>query len=416
MKHKLFAVGVILLLMFAIMPAFSFEPPPGGNPPCYLYITPQELKLDGPCVDTQTIEAEVAVWDIRNLFAWDIAVYWDTTYLNLTDHTLKVPPGWTVDHYEVLLDEVEVAGIYERLHFIVTYKGLYPAGLGFNGSCPLANLFFDVIYEPQWDDCIETGIWFSTAFPPKLSTGCGEAIECSLHESSIHLNPGQPNMEILFSDTFDPEAKKAQGWFEDQVISAYVWVSNATKLYDIHFVILWNTSLLHVDLQQITINEEAFPMPWTYLVQYLGHDDWDFFQFEIARPETKPPIKGTFWIVKLDFKVSCVTDKWDNPKNATTPIFFETDPEWTYLSTTCGDYDVTNGLVLSNADYYWTPIPLDFNQNGHVGVEDIMWIMDYYGMADTSYDLNDDDVVDIFDIVMVSKAYCHSTPPVLSDP
>jgi hypothetical protein len=409
------------------MPAFSFEPPPTGIPPCYLYITPQDLKLTGPCVDTQHIDSEVAVWDIRNLYAWDICVYWDDYYLNLTDHTLKVPPGWTVDHYEVLLDEVKadgasVHGTFYYLHFIVTYKGLYPAGLGFNGSCPLANLFFDVIHEPCWPTCETTYIKFCPSFPPKLSTGCGEEITCEIHESTIHLNPGQPNMEILFSNTFDKTKKKAQGWYEDQVITAYVWVSNATKLYDIHFIIEWNTTLLHVDLQQVTINEEAFPMPWSYLSQSFGHDGWDYFWFGIARPCTKPPLKGTFWIVKLDFKVSCVTDAWKNPRNATTPIFFCTDPGYTYLSTKCGQYNVNNGLVLSNANYYWTPIPYDFSQNGHVGVEDIMWLLGanptktkYYGMTDTSYDFSGDHVVDIFDVVKVSKAYCHSTPPPLGN-
>jgi len=421
LKHKLFALGAILLLMFAILPAFSFEPPPSGIPPCYVYITPQELKLTGPCVESQTFEAEVAVWEIRNLFAWDIAVYWDTTYLNLTDHTIKVPPSWGVTDYQILIDEIE-DGIepYQRLHFAVTYVGEYPEGLGFNGSCSLLNMFFHVIYEPCWfTGCINTGIWFSTVYPPTMSTGCGEEIICEPHESSIDLNPSQPNMEVLFSDEFDLEAKKAQGWREDQVITAYVWVSNATKLYDIHFVLVWNTSLIHVDLQQITINEEAFPMPWKKLYQEVVDEYefcgnyWDALLFYIERPEEKLPIKGTFWIVKLDFKVSCVTDEWDNPINASTVLHF--DPECTFLSTECGDY-FYDDLTLSMAEYFWTPIPMDFNQNGHVGVEDIMWIMDYYGMADTSYDLNDDGVVDIYDVVIVSKAYCNSTPPVLADP
>jgi len=416
LKHKLFAVAALTVLMLAL-PAFSFEPPPEGIPPCYIYITPQELKLTGPCVESHTFEAEVSVWDIRMLYAWDIAVYWDTTYLNLTDYEIKVPPGWGVDDYQVLIDKVE-NGLdpYKRLHFAVTYVGTYPEGLGFNGSCPLLNMFFHVIYEPCWPDCKETGIWFSGVFPPTLSTGCGHEIICEEHESTIWLNPGRPNMEVLFSDTFDLEAKKAQGWYEDQVITAYVWVSNATKLYDIHFKLWWNTELIHVDLQQITINEEAFPMPWNYLHQEIGEDTWDYLWFEIARPCTKPPLKGTFWIVKLDFKVSCVTDEWLNPINASCPIELGPNPEYTYLSTLCREYNAENGLVLSDADYYWTPIPMDFDQNGHVGVEDIMWIMDYYGMSDTSYDLNDDGVVDIYDVVMVSKAYCHSTPPVLADP
>jgi len=270
--------------------------------------------------------------------------------------------------------------------------------------------------------------------PPKLSTGCGEEIDCDTHPGKVTLNPSKMNIEVFFTDVWPgPKysaawnaSKVAQGWSKGQVITAYVWISNATKLYDIDFLLRWNTTLLKVDLQQITINDEAFPMPWSYLSQCVGEDGTsDYFRFIIERPHlpTKPPIKGTFWIVKLDFKVKCVTNgtypgtdhKNDYPVPASTDIWIGR----AIFSTCCGPYDSRLSQIdVSDAKYFWTPIPYDFDQNGHVGVEDILWIFAHYGDTSPpcSYDISGplgtpDGVVDIYDVVIVSKAYCNSTPP-----
>lgn len=421
MKSKLFAVAAMTLLILSIVPAFSWKPPIPEPGKCYLYILPQDLKLEGPCLDTQTFPGSVNVYNIVDLWAWDICVKWNDTYINLTSHTLNIPSEFGT-FYEVLEDKVYKGtgvGVF-YLRVIVTAKA---GAANFTGSMSLIDMEFDVIAEPCWlgpgISCVETYIEFCVSKPPKLSTGCGAPIVCEIHEGKVSLNPAKPNIEVFFTDVWPgPKysaawnaSKKAQGYFEDQVISAYVWISNITKLYDIKFTLKWNTSLIHVDLQQITINEEAFPMPWSRLTQKVSNDTWDYFYFYIERLHSKPPVKGTFWITKLDFKVSCVrnsTDKYPIP--AWTPIFLRN----VNLSTCCGVH-YTSGepemLTVSDAKYFWTPIKYDFDQNGHVGVEDILWIMKYYGDPDTSYDLNGDGIVDIYDIVLVSKAYCNSTPP-----
>ena len=78
-----------------------------------------------------------------------------------------------------------------------------------------------------------------------------------------------------------------------------------------------------------------------------------------------------------------------------------------------------SGLIdLSNVDYFWTPIPYDLDQNGHVGVEDIMIALEHYGeefTPGTGFDFDEDGDCDIFDIVIVAKHYCNDVPPELED-
>jgi hypothetical protein len=423
MKMKILTLALTMLLALAVVPVFSFTPPGPGNPPFVLYITPETKTFTGPCVESTHFDAQVCVYEVRNLYAWELAVYWDTTYLELTGHTILVPPGWGPTSYTVLFDNLENDTTWQRLHWAVTYLGAYPSGLGFNGSCPLATLNFHIIYEPQWNNpgTIVTKIQFSTEFPPKFANGCtGVITPNEIHDSTLTLVPSKPNMEVLFSNTFDLTKKAAQGYYKLQVITAYVWVSNATKLYEIGAHVTWDKDLLDIDLQQITINEAAFPMPWVGLYQCLTPGS---FYFEITRPGwdgkewIKEPIKGTFWILKLDFKVKCYPAGEHVPHNSSTLIDLPQgiDQNYLYMCENHAKYYDPADLSLSKAKYYWTPILYDFSQDGHVGVEDIGLLMKHYGEGSGSeWNLNAADGVDIYDVVLVAKKYCNKTPPVLA--
>jgi len=408
MKTKLLAVVFVALLAMSIAPAFSYEPPVPGQPFVH-YIDPQELKFTGPCTESQRFTAKVMVYQVLDLYAWDILVKWDNASLILESYELKVPAGWPVGGYNILIDDLD----WESLHFAVTRLGLVS---GFNGTMSLADLYFHVVAEPCWNTgCITTVIDINNA-TSMFSTACGIRMYPQIVEDgTIKINPSKPNMEILFSNTFNLTKKKALGYYEEQVITAYVWVSNATKLYGIEAEVTWDSDLLEIDLQQITINTEAFPGPWTLLIQELIPGD---FYFEVLRPEPpiKPPIKGTFWILKMEFKVKCYEEDYI-PINGTCTIGF--NPAWTGLLM-CGTWYMgtdSQAIDLSTATYYWRPIKYDFTQNGHVGVEDILEALDHYGedrtgmVAGQGFDFDNDNDVDIYDIVKVAKAYCHSTPP-----
>jgi hypothetical protein len=415
MKTKLFALAVLLLLVLSFAPVFSYEPPPPGYPTVNS-IEPQHLTFTGPCCDTQTFTVDDVIFNIKDMWAWDVKISWDTTYINITSWQLHVPADWPVDGYMILFNELYDAGPPRLgLHFAVT--GLAGKAKNFTGTMSLVTMNFKVLFEPCWPTTITTYI---TKDEGEFWTGCGAPIEINQEfDGEIKLIPSKPNIEVLFSDKFDLTKKAAQGWKEKQVITAYVWISNATKLHDIHLAIAFDANLLDIDLQQITINTEAFPMPWKSLSQgWTTKDGLTVFQFTIERPyPEKPGLKGTFWIIKMDFKVKCVTTDEGIPVNASTLI---KPLRWdgtfgSYLSMCNKDYKSDCELDLSDAKYYWTPIPYDFSQDGHVGKEDILLLLKKYGTTGTTgWDLNGDKVVDIGDVVLVAKAYCNDKPPVLA--
>ncbi|MDH5374688.1 MAG: hypothetical protein OEW95_02610 [Candidatus Bathyarchaeota archaeon] len=412
MKSKFLAVVIIALLALSIVPAFSFDPDP-EEPPFVKYIDPQEIKFTGPCTESQRFTAEDMVYEVEDLYAWDIVVVWDPTYLALESYTINIPAGWPVDGYQILIDELEDVDDPGWLHYAVTRLGNVS---GFTGTMSLLTMEFHVIYEACFmEGCIETHIYNEFY---DFSGPCGYVIEPDqVEECVVWINPSKPNLELLLSDEFDLDAKVAQGWFEGQVITVYLWVSNVTKLYGIDVHIMWDPDLLRIDLQQITINEEAFPQPWTYLDQDLYAEYGDFY-FEICRPEEKPPVKGTFWILKMDFKVKCYVDVYEIPTPSHTDIYLcGSGCSRLFM---CGDwYYAPEFLDLSDVEYFWTPIPFDFNQNGHVGVEDILIILDHYGeesIIGEGFDFEPDGIIDIFDIVIVAKHYCTDTPPELPEP
>jgi hypothetical protein len=229
-------------------------------------------------------------------------------------------------------------------------------------------------------------------------------------------------VEVLFSDTFDLTKNETQGWIKKQVITAYVWLSNVTKLWDVKVKIKWNTTLLDLDYQQITINEEKFPQPWKTLEMDITHGTWDYLIVTIGRPhEEEKYIKGTFWLLKLDFKVNCVMNTTGTAAGTGVPISADTwiEPDDGYMimcGTTYTSCDSTHNFTLSKSRYYFTPIPMDFDQSGHVGVEDIKIILKNYAKPDTPFDFDKSGVVDIYDVVKVAKAYCTSTPPPIPKP
>jgi hypothetical protein len=382
MKMKLFALAVSLLLLLsvfsAVPAAISYEYPPPGTPPTVDSIEPQSFNFTGPCVDTQTFTATDVIFNVVDLWAWDVKISWDDTYINITTWTLHVPTGWPADGYVILFNELYKAGGRVGLHFAVT--GLAGKATNFTGTMTLATMNFKVLYEPVWSIGTKT-TWITVDYK-ELSNGCGAPITVDYaHPCVIRLIPSKPNIEVLFSKDptkFNLTEKKAQGWFEGQVITAYVWVSNATKLYGIGVEIQWDKDLLEIDLQQITINSEKFPMPWDKLAQCLTPGN---FKFEISRPAppTKPAIKGTFWILKMDFKVKCYTDIEKVPINGSTLITPVYGGLATWLTMVDGIYWSSPYLTLSAAKYYWTPIPYDFSQDGHVGKEDIALILGHYG-------------------------------------
>jgi hypothetical protein len=423
LKTKFVALSVLVLLFAGMFlsPAMSYEPPTPDPDPCWLAFFPQEYKFTGPCTESTHFESTVVLYNVEanemNLYAWDFKVKWDPTLLELVDHEMLFPPGWVegVD-YVVLFDE-NGTDTWDFLHIAATKIGNETGFI--DDRIELLWLEFHIIYEPVWHiGCITTELRLRAVSLAMWTDSCGAPMDCTPEDASVGINPSRPNMEITFSPDSPVEEKIAQGWIENDVMTAYLWVSNVTKFYDLRVCIMWDPDLLRIDYQQIFINEETFPPPWSLMKLDLNATAGTL-QFWIERPCEKPPLKGTFWILQMDFKVKCYVDEWGVPIPGDTLIricgaqmsFKDAESSWVYYP---GDEEQSIYCIkISHAEYFWTPIPGDFNQDGHVGVDDILIMAEHYGM-DGSWDVvGDDDVVDIYDIIWVAKRYCNSTPPPL---
>jgi len=437
MKSKLFALLMLASLFMLVAPVMSYDPDPPEPDPVIVSFDPQiGYKLWGPCCESRIFNTTLEIWNIEaneeNLYAWDFYVGWKQDYLELVDHELLFPDGWVegVDYF-VAFDEAFADGpTYDYWHVGVTKIA---NETGFVGDyLALVWLEFHVIYEPVWHiGCVEADVIVSVTYPAtfvKWTPECGAPLEWEYDgDLPVDINPSRPNMEITFSDTSALEPKKASGWINQSVLTAYLWVSNVTKLFDIKATITWDPYLLHLDIQQVTINEEAFPMPWERLDLSVSTESGQI-DFYIKRPTEKTPLKGTFWILQMDFKVNCYEDD-EFPIDGYTLIqlwggdasklsFYDPEyGEWWYFE---GDAeagaDCPHCIKFSDAEYFWLPIGGDFDQDGHVSVIDIGIMADHYGCNGLWDVVGDDDIVDIYDIVWVAKRFCTSEPRPIPDP
>jgi len=430
MKSKIFAVAAILILMFAVVPSFSWTPPP-FIPPSFenvQYIEPQDKTFEGPCTESRRFNATHNIYNVTDLYAYDIIISFDTTYLELERWWLNIPAGWAVDTYRVLINRTEQsppAPPTMYYHFAVTRLGNVS---GFTGSMTLAVLQFHIVYEPCWPDCVTTKIGIVQC---KMSNACGLPIIGPAYDGFITIKSSKPNIEILFSK--DPKVfnitadKTAFGWINCTWLSAYVWVSNVTKFYGMSIDVYFDPTLLNTDIQHVFINEEWFTWPWTKFKMSVicqPSPPIGVVEVEIERPnEEEKWLKGTNWLIRIDFHVKCVMNMTHcDPPRLPINASCDVTADWALARLwMCGrEYKAEPAwpgypynFTISWSTYYWRPIRYDFSQNGHVGVEDIVIILAHYGHCACfcPFDLNGDHWVDLYDVVKVAKAYCNSTPP-----
>jgi hypothetical protein len=88
-----------------------------------------------------------------------------------------------------------------------------------------------------------------------------------------------------------------------------------------------------------------------------------------------------------------------------------------WAQTNCALFEEEETMCLAlyaDAMYIFMPVPGDLDGNGHVDIVDLSLIAGFYGTKKepyyTYYDLNGDCTIDIFDIVIVAKNFCRTSP------
>ncbi len=446
---KKYALLAILMAMLLVTPAFAFwhpPPPPDERPPCtyfaalieheyttssdrYEFIEPEDSYCD-------TFIVEVGIFNVTDLYGYEFALSWNPTYFSLVSYTVE--DTWP-SQFVVLPDATyDMSTPYKQV-----VSAMAPS-TGVSGDFLLATLEFHIDNDVCFLQGNVTGKF--NLFDVKASNSCSEPIQlCTEMDGYWKFVPVKPKVWI------DPPVEVNSKVGEKFTMT--VWIENIVKMTDFDITVTWHgyqfsdepgvwTALLCTTAEDVVINEEVFPADHSTQTITVNSpacstryaaDPVGTVRVRVVMDADQDLINGTFWLFSITFE-KCdpwfcgaqpeyepLTDHdWDC-ENATTDITLSG-----YISVKCPapDYMWLYGSIdVENAMFTFDPIPGDLDGNGHVDVTDIMIIAGYYAYELVEawpglppkyitfyYDLNNDHVIDIYDIVIVAKNFCRTEP------
>jgi len=186
----------------------------------------------------------------------------------------------------------------------------------------------------------------------------------------------------------------------NETFTVQINIANAADVDDFEFEIHYNTTLL--DVQGILWNAWG---SGTYNV--------DDSNGNLTGYTSGTTISGNFTLLTITFnatyyhiwKIEGSVSGWKNDQTGTIYI------QWanlSYASSPDVGY-VRGGLnqISVGPDFLYTfsPIKGDLNNNGVVDVFDLRTVAAFYNTVSPTYDLTGDDIIDIFDLVVISTNY-----------
>jgi hypothetical protein len=182
-------------------------------------------------------------------------------------------------------------------------------------------------------------------------------------------------------------------------------VSNENNLDGFQFEIYYNTTLL--DYAKVEWNA------WT-----SGDITVDEANGKINGTTSGMAVSGVQTLVTIKFNATYLhiwKDESEVPgwKNSQTGVIFLQGANLSFVGSPNLEYvrGGTNQInVGPDVSYTFSPIQGDVDNSGSVDVFDLRVVAAYYDQANTTYDLNGDGIVDIFDIVGVSSNFGYAYP------
>jgi len=356
-----------------------------------LYIDPPLTEKTRADVGTN-FWVNVTVKDITDLRGFDFNVTWENSLLTLTsvDYTTTLNNIWGSGNWECPVEQ-SGAGYY-KLVAVSTANSFTSTG-----PTPLYELTFTV-QDPQSNFPRQTLIHFDTH---KLSDSQADLIPNTVSDGTYTISGETPTLQM------SPTSKICRMYGETLTVS--IAVSNEFDVTDFEFGIHYNTTLL--DYSGITWNAWG-PDSSSVIVDEANG-------IVTGSTTGSEPISGTQTLVTVQFtaayyhiwKVESKVAGWKNDQSGT--IFFQS----ANLSYSGGDklHYVRGGVsevsVGSDVAYTFSPIQGDIDNNGSVDVIDLGTVAKLYDQANSTYDLNGDDMIDIFDLALVGANFWYTYLP-----
>lgn len=456
MRYK-YALLAILMSTMLVAPTFAFWHPPPGEipvPPCAYF----GIMINGEwCPDV----AHAVVFKEPGLYCTDFTVeVWFANVSDLYGYEFTLNWNWPAVYYELKSGPV-INKIWDPMQIYVNQSAgasawkvvasaMDPApGLPL-GNYLLATFTFHIINDVCiLQPTIHTEFWLTGL---KASDSCGKPIDpiCRAFSGFVDLVPVKPKVKIT------PKSENNSKIHDKFTMT--VEVENIVKVTDLCITVSWSgyqlpaepsiyTALLCTKEADIQINEAVFPKAnaTTYTLTVVSpncskrHDTMaaasGSVSLVIVMDPAFPLINGSFWIMKITF------EKCDPWYCGAQPDYNRTgEHDWLldwaetdltlsgWFSVECPDPGYLHfvhpaEITVENAHYIFKPIPGDLNGDGHTTLTDLMIEASLYGYELIEpwpglppgyityyYDLNDDHVIDIFDLVIVAKNICRVTP------
>jgi hypothetical protein len=359
------------------------------TPTTRLYVNPSSVDKKPADVGT-TFDVDVTIENVADLFGFDFNLTWDRNIITLVGV-----------NYESMLDTIWGAGnwfMVKNQSALESYKLVaLSTSSGFNtsGAQTLARLTF--LVENTYGRDAQTTIHFEVA---KLSDSSGHPITASITDGTYRMNGVKPT---LWMKPTDMVCRKYPENFTNTI--------NVTDVYgatDFRFELHYNATLLKC------VNV-------TFVSWSSGTAILDEVNGNLTGYMTGDPINGNVTMVTITFQTAYYhiwkkIPGWNN--NLTSTIYFQ----WANLSYPSGPdlAYVRGGLnqinVGADLNYKFSPIQGDVNNNGIVDIFDIRSVAAYYDVKESDplwteaskYDLTrptGENVVDVYDIVVIALNY-----------
>jgi hypothetical protein len=205
-----------------------------------------------------------------------------------------------------------------------------------------------------------------------------------------------------------------------------VYLSNMTKVYGFEFFVTFDPLYLIASPQCVTFSA-LFPAPYTYLAIDVGQGT---LHVKVLRPQ--PPEKPLVSCA-IDAKVATFCLTTTAPEAEDPPLMNEKANtticlQWAYQYSRCcstnivytpWDQTYTLRMLNTTIQYMWRPNLVDLNLDGVVDIADLSALAKVYGEDATVTGwaalAPEDDIVDIYDFVMVAKKFGKTYIPELTN-
>jgi hypothetical protein len=371
-----------------------------------LYITPPETIQNPPGVDS-FFDVYLDISDVSDLFGFDIKVTWDNTLITRDDPVSNAttisllnalwPTGWFAAKEEY--SGGGGGGGYYRLAAV-------SISTAYSGTHSLFNMHFKIVKECNF--LLQTPLHIEAGY--KLSDNFWQTIPVeTVTDGVFKMNPTEPDLEF---EMFEPNGHP---WEYCKTFQIKVYVTHiCANLEDYNLVILYNTELLKLT-----------GVDWTGGV--LGGSS-DGASYTELPPGTINVVDtgGIVWsgdqglLFTLAFHIE-FDDREEHiwrtghSNDLTTYVSFS-DAELSFLE---GNIAMSGIAMPSPQDIVVHLIRGDVDCDGDVHVIDLRCVGIFYDKIQgdpewvtcEKYDLNMDNIIDLFDLVVVATNVGYGTGP-----